>query len=97
MMPQVDLKQGDEFSQLQAAIQYARERRPAEAAYEVVYSTSLLARDNPARLAGRIARYTETGITWLLEQLYPEHFGSEWQGTWPVDAMRRRILQGPPA
>lgn len=97
MMPQVDLKQGDEFRQLQAAIQYAREQPQAQATYEVVYSTSLLARDNPAQLMERIARYSEIGMTWLLEQLYPEHFGSEWQGTWPVEAMRRRILQGPPA
>lgn len=95
MMPQVDLKQGNELSQLEAAIRYARGQRQA-AAHDVVYSTSLLPGDEPGRLSERIAQYKETGITWLLEQLYPEHFGGEWQGIWPVDAMRRRILQGPP-
>lgn len=96
MVPQVDLKQGDELSQLEAAIQYARGQRKKEAAYEVVYSTSLTPGNQPARVAERVAQYGEIGITWLLEQLYPEHFGGEWQGNWPVEAMRQRILQGPP-
>ncbi|MBN2116712.1 MAG: LLM class flavin-dependent oxidoreductase [Anaerolineales bacterium] len=95
-MPQVDLKQGDEIAQLRQAVQYTREQRKTEAACEVVYSTSLLPGNDPARLTGRIARYTEIGITWLLEQLYPQHFGGGWQGNWHVEAMRQRILQGPP-
>lgn len=95
-MPQVDLQQGDEMSQLRQAIQYTREQRKDDGAYEVVYSTSLLPGKDPARLGQRIAQYTEAGVTWLLEQLYPEHFGGEWQGEWPVEAMRQRIKQGPP-
>jgi hypothetical protein len=95
-MPQVDLQQGDEMTQLRQAIQYAREQRKDDGAYEVVYSTSLLPGKDPARLVQRIAQYTEAGVTWLLEQLYPEHFGGEWQGEWPVEAMRARIRQGPP-
>ena len=96
MVPQVDLKQGDELSQLEAAIQYARGQRNKESAYEVVYSTSLTPGNHPDRIAERVAQYAEIGITWLLEQLYPEHFGGEWQGNWPVEAMRQRIVQGPP-
>jgi alkanesulfonate monooxygenase SsuD/methylene tetrahydromethanopterin reductase-like flavin-dependent oxidoreductase (luciferase family) len=97
MVPQVDLKQGDEFSQLKAAIQYSREQRTDAGTFDVVYSTSLIPGDDPARLAERVAQYAEIGVTWLLEQLYPEHFGGEWQGDWPVEAMRARMLQGPPA
>jgi hypothetical protein len=97
MVPQVDRKQGDELSLLKAAIQYAQEQRKDEGTYDVVYSTSLGPGDHPARLAERAAQYAEIGITWLLAQLYPEHFGGEWQGSWPVEAMRQRILQGPPA
>jgi alkanesulfonate monooxygenase SsuD/methylene tetrahydromethanopterin reductase-like flavin-dependent oxidoreductase (luciferase family) len=96
MMPQVDLKQGDELVQLKQAIQYTLEQRKDNAAYEVVYGTSLIPGSDPARVAERIAQYAEAGVTWLLEQLYPQHFGSDWQGNWPVDAMRQRILQGPP-
>jgi hypothetical protein len=94
MIPQVDSKQGDERSQLKGAIQYVQEQRHSAETYDVVFSTSLLPRSGTMPLAERVAQYTEIGITWLLEQLYPEHFGGEWQGNWPVEAMRQRILQG---
>ncbi len=95
MVPQVDPKQGDELTQLRQAIQDTFEQRKNDTAYDIVYSASLPA-DNPAQLAERVAQYAEVGITWLSEQLYPQHFGGEWQGTWPVEAMRQRIQQGPP-
>ena len=96
MVPQIDLKQGDELSQLKAAIQYAHEQRQNEGNFDVVFSTSLLPGNPILPLSERVAQYREIGITWLLEQLYPQHFGGEWQGVWPVDAMRHKILQGPP-
>ncbi len=96
MVPQVDPKQGDELDQLKSAIQFTLEQLENKTAFEIVYSTFLAARDDPARLAERVAQYKEAGVTWLLEQLYPQHFGGEWQGHWPVDAMRQRIRQGPP-
>jgi hypothetical protein len=96
MFPQVDLKQGDELAQLKQAIQYTREQRQNDTAYDVVYDTSLVPGDHPAQLAERIAQYAEIGVTWLLQRLDPVHFGGEWQGEWPMEAMRQRILQGPP-
>lgn len=95
MVPQVDPKQGDELTQLKAAIHYAQERRQNKGTFDVVFSTSLLPGNRMLPLSERIAQYTEIGITWLLEQLYPEHFGGKWQGDWPMEAMRDRILQGP--
>lgn len=95
MVPQVDPKQGDERTQLKQAIQYTQEQRKNEAAYEVVYSTALTP-DGSAKLAEQIARFEEVGVTWWLGQLYPQHFGVEWQDNWPVEAMRQRIIQGPP-
>ncbi len=97
MMPQVDLKQGDELSQLKAAIRYTREQRKSETAYDVVYSAPLVPGNDPTRLAERVAQYAQAGVTWLLEQLYPNHFGGDWQGDWHVEAMRQKIRQGPPA
>jgi alkanesulfonate monooxygenase SsuD/methylene tetrahydromethanopterin reductase-like flavin-dependent oxidoreductase (luciferase family) len=96
MVPQVDPKQGDELTQLTAAIQYAQGQRQAAGIFDVVFSTSLLPNAHPLPVAERIAQYTEIGITWLLEQIYPEHFGVQWQGDWPVKAIRQRILEGPP-
>lgn len=96
VVPQFDLEQGDELTQLKQAIQYIQEQRKNDSAYEVVYSSALGLNHDSDQLAERIARYAEVGVTWWLGQLYPQHFGAEWQGYWPVEAMRQRIIQGPP-
>ncbi|HMB21661.1 MAG: LLM class flavin-dependent oxidoreductase [Chloroflexota bacterium] len=96
MVPQVDPKQGDELDQLRQAIQYTREQRKSDATFDVAYSTSLLPGNHPVPPAERVAQYAEAGVTWLSEQLYPQHFGGDWQGDWHVEAMRQRIRQGPP-
>lgn len=97
MVPQVDPRQGDELDQLKSAIQYTRQQRQTKDIMDVVFSTSLLPRSRTIPLAERVAQYAESGVTWLLEQLYPEHFRGSWQGVWPLESMRHRILQGPPA
>lgn len=38
----------------------------------------------------------EIGVTWWLEHIVPTAFGGKFENDWPVDAMRRFILQGPP-
>lgn len=38
--------------------------------------------------------YASAGVTWWLEHLLPERWGSG--DEWPVEAMRQRVLQGPP-
>jgi alkanesulfonate monooxygenase SsuD/methylene tetrahydromethanopterin reductase-like flavin-dependent oxidoreductase (luciferase family) len=40
------------------------------------------------------AAYQQVGVTWWVEKLLPELWGS-WTD-WPLEAMRTRILQGPP-
>jgi alkanesulfonate monooxygenase SsuD/methylene tetrahydromethanopterin reductase-like flavin-dependent oxidoreductase (luciferase family) len=96
MVPQVNLEQEDELQQLKASIEYAESRRQDEGAFDVVYSTSLLPDNDSSLLEERVGQYAKIGVTWLLEQLYPEHFGGEWQGVWPLATMRQRIRQGPP-
>jgi hypothetical protein len=42
-------------------------------------------------------RFAEAGATWWLEHIIPAVFGvDDWQADWPVEAIRERILQGPP-
>ena len=36
------------------------------------------------------------GATWWLESITPFRSGKGYEDEWPVDAMRERILQGPP-
>jgi alkanesulfonate monooxygenase SsuD/methylene tetrahydromethanopterin reductase-like flavin-dependent oxidoreductase (luciferase family) len=95
MVPQFDLTQGDELTQLKQAIQYTQECRENDSTYEVVYSSALAADYDSGQLAEQLAQYAEIGVTWWLGQLYPQHFGGDWQGHWPVEPMRQRIRQGP--
>jgi alkanesulfonate monooxygenase SsuD/methylene tetrahydromethanopterin reductase-like flavin-dependent oxidoreductase (luciferase family) len=41
-----------------------------------------------------VQKYAEAGVTWWVETLVPERWGT-WTD-WPLEAMRQRIQQGPP-
>ena len=41
-----------------------------------------------------VAAYEQVGVTWWVEKILPERWGS-WTD-WPLEAMRARIRQGPP-
>jgi len=104
MIPQTQSKGVDEeVAQIKEAIQYTLEMRKSlrvfetlrDLRFDVVYSAAPTPGDDPAQAAERIAPFAEAGVTWWLEQIYPGHFGGSWQTEWPVEAMRKRILQGP--
>lgn len=44
-----------------------------------------------------VQKYNDLGYTWWLEHMVPEYYGGSLQEYWPVDAMERRILEGPPS
>ena len=80
-----------------AAVRYVRECRTDGAAFDVAHAGGPTPGDDPPRAAAIVQPYEEAGVTWWLERIYPTCFGAEWSGHWPVDAMRARIQQGPPA
>ena len=43
-----------------------------------------------------VAQRAALGATWWLESLTPFRAGKGYEDDWPVDAMRERVLQGPP-
>ena len=49
---------------------------------------------DPAHDREVIASYQQAGVTWWIEKILPERWGS-WTD-WPLEAMRVRIRQGPP-
>ncbi len=51
---------------------------------------------DPAGAAAAADAYQRAGATWWLEGIVPWRFGYEGRGAWPVEAMRARVLQGPP-
>ena len=79
---------------LAEAAAYVRARRDDGAAFDVVHLSHAGPDADPA---AAVEPYARAGATWWLERLTPDAFGATWEGPWPVDAMRARIRQGPPA
>jgi alkanesulfonate monooxygenase SsuD/methylene tetrahydromethanopterin reductase-like flavin-dependent oxidoreductase (luciferase family) len=61
--------------------------------YEVVHSGITDGMD-PAHDSEVVAAYQQVGVTWWVEKIQPERWGS-WTN-WPLEAMRTRVRQGPP-
>ena len=61
--------------------------------FEVVHS-GITAGTDAARDREVVAAYQHVGVTWWIEKILPERWGS-WTN-WPLEAMRVRIRQGPP-
>ena len=61
-----------------------------------IANTGFTPGDNPAAARDWVAKYEAAGVTWWMEGINPWRFGWDMQGPWPVEAMRERILQGPP-
>ncbi len=98
MMPhQFDPTQ--EAAQMKEAVQFTLALRSSSESgpFDVAFSAPQTPGDDPARAAAIVAPFAEAGVTWWMEQIYPQHFGGSLEASqWPVEAMRRRILQGPP-
>lgn len=82
------------FKESAAFVREQRSMLGVNGSFDMVYRGISKPGDEGAEHA---ARFAEAGATWWLEHIIPMVFSVEdWQATWPVDAMRERILQGPP-
>lgn len=61
--------------------------------FEIVHSGITEGRD-AAHDRAIVAAYQQVGVTWWVEKILPERWGS-WT-EWPLEAMHERIRQGPP-
>ncbi|HEX2909004.1 MAG TPA: LLM class flavin-dependent oxidoreductase, partial [Phototrophicaceae bacterium] len=84
-----------EFSEAAAFIRDEREKQGMTGAYDVVYRGIRGANESHAQWAKRAAQFEAAGANWWLEHLMPQMFGGDW-GHWPLEAMRERIIEGPP-
>ncbi len=97
MMPQFTAFEGDKLEPMKEAVQFTLGLRGSRAPFDVAFSAPHTPGEDPAAAAALVAPFAEAGVTWWLEQIYPQHFGGSLEAReWPVEAMRRRILQGPP-
>lgn len=74
---------------------YIRRFRESDGPFDVVH-TGYSSGTDAAHAAGWVGAYQQAGVTWWLESINPWRFGWDMKGPWPVEAMRERILQGPP-
>ena len=89
----------ERLEQFREAAQFVREQRAAIGAtgpFDVIAVGMTWPHDDPAGAAATVAEYADAGATWWLEVIVPWRCGYEGTGPWPAEAMRERVLQGPP-
>jgi alkanesulfonate monooxygenase SsuD/methylene tetrahydromethanopterin reductase-like flavin-dependent oxidoreductase (luciferase family) len=84
-----------ELAQLKAAASYLAAQRDSAEPLDIICMGVSPGNqlDQAAEMAGKRA---DLGATWWLELIAPFRFDQGVEGEWPVDALRERILQGPP-
>lgn len=88
----------DEFlspEQIREIVAYVHGCRGSDTPFDVAHS-GFSSGSDPARARDQVAPYAEAGVTWWLDNINPWRFGWDMKGAWPFEAMRERILQGPP-
>ncbi len=83
--------------QFKALVQFINQERTSNDPFDVVRIEPAHPNYSPSNTAQQVEPFAQAGATWWLAELIPQHFGKDWQDTWPLDAMRDYILQGPPA
>jgi alkanesulfonate monooxygenase SsuD/methylene tetrahydromethanopterin reductase-like flavin-dependent oxidoreductase (luciferase family) len=82
---------------VRAMVGFVQEQRSlaglADQPFEVVHGGISSGTDQESDRTLALA-YAEVGVTWWLEHLVPNRWGS-WD-EWPLEAMRQRVRQGPP-
>lgn len=82
--------------QVREMVSYIQEYRDADAPFDVIQKGETPG-DDASRAAEIVEPYRAAGATWWLEVLSAWRYGHQGGGPWPMDAIRERILQGPPA
>jgi alkanesulfonate monooxygenase SsuD/methylene tetrahydromethanopterin reductase-like flavin-dependent oxidoreductase (luciferase family) len=86
----------DRLSEFKEAVAFIRRHRIDSGSYDLVI-TGFTPGDKPEEAAEIVAPFAGAGATWWLEPIVPNRFGAGYDDPWPVDQMRQRVLQGPPA
>lgn len=79
--------------QVEALLRFLAAQPGYRAPFEVLHAGISTGQDAAAD-ADLVASYARVGVTWWVEQIAPERWGS-WTH-WPLEAMRQRIRLGPP-
>jgi alkanesulfonate monooxygenase SsuD/methylene tetrahydromethanopterin reductase-like flavin-dependent oxidoreductase (luciferase family) len=85
----------EELVQLEEAVAYVKAHRRQESPFDVV-CVGMTPGAQPAQAAATVAARAQRGATWWLEMIAPFMADKGLEDEWPVEAMRERVLQGPP-
>jgi alkanesulfonate monooxygenase SsuD/methylene tetrahydromethanopterin reductase-like flavin-dependent oxidoreductase (luciferase family) len=81
---------------IEEIVAYIMRHRESDAPFDVA-AVGTTPGDEPSQAAETAAQYAKAGATWWQEMVTPHRFDWEWgPSPWPMDAMRERVLQGPP-
>jgi alkanesulfonate monooxygenase SsuD/methylene tetrahydromethanopterin reductase-like flavin-dependent oxidoreductase (luciferase family) len=96
MFPLFDVwTETERLAQLEAVIAYVKERCGQEHPLDIV-CMGMTPGAEPAQAAATVAQRAQRGATWWLELIGPYILGKDLEDEWPLEAMRERVLQGPP-
>jgi alkanesulfonate monooxygenase SsuD/methylene tetrahydromethanopterin reductase-like flavin-dependent oxidoreductase (luciferase family) len=85
----------EELAQLDDMVRYLSKHRKLEQPLEIIIM-GVTADAESKEAANLVNQRADLGATWWLESITPFRSGKGYEDEWPVDAMRARILQGPP-
>jgi alkanesulfonate monooxygenase SsuD/methylene tetrahydromethanopterin reductase-like flavin-dependent oxidoreductase (luciferase family) len=87
--------EAEELVQLEQVVQYVAAHRTDPQPVEIV-CTGVTPGERPEQAAEMVRQRAARGMTWWLEGIAPYRVGVGFDEEWPLDAMRDRIVQGPP-
>jgi alkanesulfonate monooxygenase SsuD/methylene tetrahydromethanopterin reductase-like flavin-dependent oxidoreductase (luciferase family) len=85
----------EELAQLDEMVRYVRQHRTKEQPLDIII-IGVTADAESKEGIELVEQRAALGATWWLESLTPFRSGKGYEDEWPVDAIRERILQGPP-
>jgi alkanesulfonate monooxygenase SsuD/methylene tetrahydromethanopterin reductase-like flavin-dependent oxidoreductase (luciferase family) len=85
----------EELAQYKLMVERVSAHRTVETPLDFI-AMGITPGDKPDRAAEMVRRRSLLGATWWLELIAPFRFGIGLDGRWPVDALRERVLGGPP-
>jgi hypothetical protein len=84
-----------ELAQIKEAVSYISSQCQSEQLLDIV-CMGITPGNEPEQAADMVKKRADLGATWWLELIAPFRFGKGLEDEWPVEALRERILQGPP-
>jgi alkanesulfonate monooxygenase SsuD/methylene tetrahydromethanopterin reductase-like flavin-dependent oxidoreductase (luciferase family) len=85
----------DRLAEFKETAAFIQGHRTASGPYDLI-NTGFTPGNEPVESAEIVTPFAAAGATWWLELIVPNRFGAGFEEPWPVEAMRQRVLQGPP-